>query len=138
MRRSLTLLGILCTIFIATFVAFAAISVPSGSAYSQNFDGMGTAATAALPADFKVDNPSTVRTVGTFAAAASATQRVGGASLATNAANGIYNFGAGSTTTGADRAVGFLSSGTATASGNLYAQLVNATGAAFSGLRISY
>ena len=99
---------------------------------------MGTAATAALPADFKVDNPSTVRTVGTFAAAASATQRVGGASLATNAANGIYNFGAGSTTTGADRAVGFLSSGTATASGNLYAQLVNATGAAFSGLRISY
>ena len=86
MRRSLTLLGILCTIFIATFVAFAAISVPSGSAYSQNFDGMGTAATATLPADFKVDNPSTVRTVGTFAAAASATQRVGGASLATNAA----------------------------------------------------
>src|SRR6266581_3910338 len=138
MRRLLTLLGVLCTVLIATFVAFAAISVPSGSAYSQNFDGMGSSATAALPSDFKVDNPSTVRTVGTFAAAASATQRSGGASLSSSASNGIYNFGSGTTTTGPDRAVGFLSSGTATQSGNLYAQLANNTGGNLSGVQISY
>ena len=62
----------------------------------------------------------------------------GGANLSTSASNGIYNFGAGTTTTGPDRAVGFLSSGTATASGNLYAQLVNNTGASLTGLQISY
>ncbi|HEV3140417.1 MAG TPA: hypothetical protein VGY57_07885 [Vicinamibacterales bacterium] len=59
--------------------------------------------------------------------------------MSASAANGIYSFGAGNTTLGnGDRAVGFLSSGTATASGNLYAQLVNSSGAALSGLQISY
>src|SRR5262249_18061341 len=41
-------------------------------------------------------------------------------------------------TTGPDRAVGFLASGTATASGNLYAQFVNNTGGDLTGLQISY
>jgi endonuclease G len=59
--------------------------------------------------------------------------------MATNAANGIYNSGAGTTTLGgSDRAVGFLASGTATTSGNLYARLVNSTGGDLSGLQISY
>src|SRR6185295_7757824 len=67
------------------------------------------------------------------------TARAGGADLATNASNGIYNFGSGTATLGgSDRAVGFLASGTATTSGNLYAQLVNSTGGDFSGLQISY
>src|SRR5258707_11432670 len=143
MRRFVTLFGVLGTIFLATYVAFAAISIPTGTPYSQNFDGMGIPATAttpsSLPADFRVDNPSTVRTVGTFAAAGPATARAGGANLSTTAANGIYSFGAGSGTLGSsDRAIGFLSSGTATASGNLYAQLTNSTGAALGGLQISY
>jgi hypothetical protein len=59
--------------------------------------------------------------------------------VSTTAANGSYNFGAGTTTLGdADRAAGFISSGTATMSGNLYAQFVNNTGSALSGLQISY
>src|SRR5207253_5257106 len=48
------------------------------------------------------------------------------------------NFGSGTNTTGPDRAVGFLSSGTATQSGNLYAQFVNNTGGSLSGLQVSY
>ena len=39
---------------------------------------------------------------------------------------------------GPDRAVGFLSSGTATSSGNLYAQFANNTGASLTALQISY
>src|SRR5215472_8101113 len=116
----------------------AAIAISTSTAYTQNFDAMGTLATAALPADFRVDKPATVRTVGTFSAAVTATSLVGGANLSTTAANGIYNFGSGTTTTAADRAVGFLSSGTATSSGNLYAQLVNNTGAPLTGLQLSY
>jgi hypothetical protein len=70
--------------------------------------------TAPLPADFKVDRTTTaVRTVGTFVAAGTATTLAGGANLATNAGNGICNFGSGTTTTGPDRAIGFLTSGSA-------------------------
>src|SRR5213078_3120995 len=67
-----------------------------------------------------------------------ATSLVGGANLSSSASNGIYNFGSGGTTTGPDRAVGFLSSGTATSSGNLYAQLANNSATSFSALQISY
>jgi endonuclease G len=77
--------------------------------------------------------------VGTFSAAGTTTARAGGANLVTNAANGIYNFGSGTAPLGGnERAVGFLASGTATTSGNLYAQLVNSTGGDLSGLQISY
>ena len=51
-------------------------------------------------------------------------------------AGALYNFGA--TANRADRAVGFLSSGTGTQSGNLYAKLANNTATALSGLQISY
>src|SRR5437868_12303983 len=58
---------------ICTYVALASISIPTNAAYTQNFDSLGTFTTATLPADFKVDKPATVRTVGTFAGALSNT-----------------------------------------------------------------
>src|SRR5437763_7057238 len=136
-RRRLALAASLLLVKCA-YVALAAISLSTSVAVTQNFDGIGTIAAAPLPADFRVDKVTTVRTVGTFSVASTATTLLGGANLSTSASNGIYNFGAGTTTTGPDRAVGFLSSGTATQSGNLYAQLVNNTGAALAGLQISY
>src|SRR5580765_603448 len=130
------------------YIAHAAISLSTSTAYTQSFDGMGVPATATtastLPVDFRVDNTATstaadVRKVGSFGAAATTTARAGGANLSTSAGNGTYNFGAGTTALGnSDRAVGFLASGTATASGNLYAQLVNNGASALASLRISY
>ena len=117
---------------------FAAIPISTSAAYTQNFDGIGSASTAVLPADFRVDKATNARTVGTFGAALTVTSFVGGANLSTGAINGIYNFGSGTTTTGSDRAVGFLSSGSGTESGNLYAQLINNTGAPLTGLQLSY
>jgi CSLREA domain-containing protein len=105
---------------------------------SQNFNGIGTSATATLPTDFKVDKNNTARSVGTYAGAGTATEIVDGASVATNAGNGIYNFGSGTTDTGADRAIGWLSSSTATKSGNLYVQVSNNTGSPLSGLTVGY
>src|SRR5262249_37324254 len=106
---------------------------------------IGTSATATVPANFKVDRTATstaadVRKVGSFSGAGTTTTQVGGANLGTTASNGIYNFGDGTTSTGDtnSRSIGFLSSGTATASGNLYASLVNNTGDGLSGLQISY
>ena len=125
---------------VAFFLALplaAQVSI-STSATTQNFDSIGTTAAATLPAGWKADKPGTVRTVGTYAAAATATSLLGGANLSTTAANGIYNFGSGTTTTGPDRAVGFLSSGTATQSGDLYVQLQNTSGTTLNSLTISY
>ena len=134
--RSVRALAV-CALF-AAFVAVvsAAISIPTDAPYIQTFDTIGTTATAALPADFRLDRPSTVRTVGTFAAALSNTTQAGGTNLSTIATNGAYNFGA--TADSGDRAIGFLSSGSATQSGNLYVQLANNTGTALSGLQVSY
>jgi endonuclease G len=116
----------------------AALSLSTTTPIPQNFDGMTTTATATLPADFKADKQTVVRTVGTYAGAVSATELAGGANLSTSAQNGIYNFGSGTNATGADRAIGFLSSSNGTKSGNLYAQLVNNTGGNLTGLQVSY
>jgi len=142
-KNLVSLATALSIVAIATYVVRAAVSLSTTTAYTQNFDGMGIPATATtvstLPADFRADALTTVRTVGTFAAAGTTTARAGGANLSTTAANGIYSFGAGTTALGSiDRAVGFLASGTATTSGNLYTQLTNTTGGDLSGLTISY
>jgi DNA/RNA endonuclease G (NUC1) len=125
-------------VLFSVYLVWAAISLSTTTAVTQNFDGIGTTAIATLPTDFRADRLTTVRTVGDYSTAVTATALLGGANLSSTAANGIYNFGSGTTTTGADRAVGFLSSGTGTTSGNLYAQLVNNTGGSLSGLTISY
>jgi endonuclease G len=127
----------------SVYVAFAAISLSTSIPYTQNFTSMGiplsNPAPSSLPADFRQDTIAAARTLGSFSSANTQTARVGGANVSTTAANGSYNFGAGTTTLGdADRAPGFISSGTATMSGNLYAQFVNNTGSALSGLQISY
>src|SRR5215212_6575825 len=139
--RSLIVVTVVALVSVC--VAFAAISLSTSIAYTQNFDSMNIPLSSPtpsnLPADFRQDTISAPRTLGSFGSAATQTLRVGGANLSTAAANGSYNFGAGSTSLGdADRAPGFLSSGTATMSGNLYAQLANNTGSALSGLQVSY
>jgi uncharacterized delta-60 repeat protein/uncharacterized repeat protein (TIGR01451 family) len=108
---------------------------------TQNFDSMTPAsATATLPADFKVDKgttSATVRTVGSYASAGTATEQTGGPGLSTSATGAIYNFGSGANNTGTDRAVGFLGSGSFF-NGNLYAKYTNTTGGSLTALRIAY
>ena len=128
---------------VSVYVAFAAISLSTSIAYTQNFDSLGIPLSSPtpsnLPTDFRVSTISLPRNVGSFSSGTTQTLRVGGANLSTTASNGSYNFGAGTAALGnSDRAPGFLASGTATASGNLYAQLINNTGATLNGLQISY
>ncbi len=143
-KRSTLIVALITSVaFISAYVAFAAISLSTSVPYTQNFDGMGIPASnpapSSLPIDFRVDTISAARTLGSYFSSSASTARVAGANMATNAANGSYNFGSGSTTLGgSDRAVGFISSGTATQSGNLYAELINNTGTDLTGLEISY
>jgi len=119
--RLVRALLVCAALVVVSAIAFAAMSLSTTSTVNQPFDGMGipatTTTTSSLPGDFRADALLTVRTIGAFSTAGATTARAGGANLSTTAANGIYNFGAGTTSLGgADRAVGFLSSGTATAS----------------------
>ena len=91
--------------------------------FSENFNSMGTTATATLPTNWKVSKNTTVRHVDTFSVATTATGVAGSNNIATNAGNGIYNFGDGTTST--DRAVGGLSSSTASKSVNIFTSLTN-------------
>jgi len=140
-RRAAAALAAGLVIALSSWVAFAAISISTATPFVQDFNTIGTSATATLPADFRVDRTTTstagdVRRVLTWAGAGTQTTQAGSVNLSTSAANGIYNFGVAAAST--ERAIGFLASGTATASGNLYAELVNDTGAPLSGLSIAY
>ena len=139
-RQAAPLLVAGLLVALSSFVAFAAISISTATPFIEDFNSIGTSPTVALPADFRVDRTATstandVRNVQTWAAAGTATTQAG-SNLSTSASNGIYNFGATGNDT--ERAIGFLASGTATASGNLYAEFVNNTGAPLSGLAIAY
>jgi hypothetical protein len=104
---------------------------------------IGTSQTAPLPNAgpsgpiWRADKLTTVRTVGSFGAAVGATDQRAGDNMSSTAANGIYNYADGAATTSTERAVGFISSGTATMSGNLYVNFDSGVDALDS-LTISY
>lgn len=130
------LVGLVCVGMWAG-AALGAQSIAEGTDVTQDFDSIGASATATLPADWKTDKQLTARTVGTFAAAVTATERVDGQNVSSTAGNGIYNLGA-PTDDATDRAIGWLSSSSATKSGNLYLEMVNSGATAITNLFISY
>lgn len=118
--------------------AFAEVS--SENTYEEDFDEIGTSATAALPDGWRIDKQlGSPRTLGIFSLAGSNTEQQGGNNMASNAKNGIYNFGAGDAATATDRAIGGLSTGIAggTRCTNVYLKIRN-TGADAQSLNISY
>lgn len=117
--------------------ARAQISIQNGATITEDFS-IGATATAATPANWKVDKNATVRTVGTYSAAGTATERLGGDNLSTTAGNGIYNLAAGDQATASDRAIGGLSSGSASKSVNVYTYLQNNGPQSIKSFSISY
>ncbi len=125
-------------LIISTLIALYGVNIAAGGTVIQNFDGLGTSATASMPTDWKVDKNKTVRSVGSYSAAATATEQRAGNNMATNAPNGIYNFGAGEAASATDRAVGGISSKDASKSVNIYVKLTNNGSSAISDFTISY
>jgi len=118
-------------------MAWGQVNISAGATVTQDFS-IGTSATAALPTGWKADKNTTVRLVGSYDSAATATERSDGNSMSTSAANGIYNFGAGPGASATDRAVGGLSSSSASKSVNLYVQLYNDGSSDITNFTISY
>ena len=116
------------------------VNISAGGTITQNFDGIGTSATATMPTGWKVDKNTTVRTVGAYSAAATATENTGAttATISTTAANGIWNLGSGTDNTGTDRAIGGISSSSASKSVNIYTYLKNNGASSITSFTISY
>jgi hypothetical protein len=123
---------------LSAFGLQAQVSISSDSPYKENFDEIGTTATTTLPSGWKTDNNQGVRKVGSYFDAGITTTRTGGNNMATTAANGIYNFGAGDASSVSDRAIGGLSSSSSSKSINNYLQLTNADSSPIDSLTISY
>ena len=126
------------TVLFSGATAFATVDIEAHETYTQNFDGIGVDSTATLPTGWKADKSTSLRAVGTYAAALTATEIPGGNNMSTQASNGIYNFGAGDLATATDRAVGGLSSSKAGKSVNFYVKLTNNGTTPISSFTISY
>ncbi len=108
---------------------------------SENFDGIGTEATATLPTGWRIDKQlSAPRTVGTFTVATEQTEQTGANNIASNAKNGIWNFGAGNSNESTDRAIGGISTGidNGTRCINVYLHIRNTGTDDIKGLSITY
>lgn len=101
---------LIIVLLIAAGIPMAAqINIPNATPVTQNFDGMGSSATATIPGNIKV-NTAANYTGGTTATTAAA--GTSGAGVLTGSiGGGAYNFANGVTASSTDRALGFLSSG---------------------------
>jgi hypothetical protein len=126
-----------CVAFIAAGwmgAAQAQVTITPGATVTQNFSSLGVNATATLPSGWKASKSANAREVTAYSTAVTAVERAGGINLSTTAGNGIYNFGSSDT----DRAVGGLSSGSASKSVNLYVAIQNTGGSSIPSFSISY
>jgi len=114
-----------------------AIAIAAGDTLSESFS-IGTSATASLPDDWRMDKNTSVRSVGSYAAAGTVTELRAGNMMSATAQNGMYNFGAGAADTATDRALGGLSSSSASKSVNVCLKLTNAGSTAITNFVISY
>ncbi|RIJ42929.1 Ig-like domain-containing protein [Pontibacter oryzae] len=134
--QKLFALVLLCCTLLGSNSAFGQINVQNGSSVQQQFNDLGASATALLPANWKVSKSTNMREVTSYVSAVNATERSGGADLSTTAGNGIYNFEASASAV--DRAIGFLSSGSSTKSGNLYAHFNNNSSLSITDIDVSF
>ncbi len=113
------------------------VSITSGSPVTQNFDGIGSSATATLPSGFKVS-----RTSATYSGAGTATElsagTTGTGTLTSTSSGGAYNFANGVNASSTDRGIGFLTTGSAAGPGYLFMQLQNNTGTTITNLSVSF
>jgi len=134
MLRKLPFLICLLIIAFAPIIGHAQISITNGSALTQNFDGIGTNATATLPANWKMTAAGISSP--TWAAVGNLTATNQAASSGTPATGGRYNWGNGTTTS--DRAIGFMTSGSYASPNSIMAEYENNTGGTITALAIAF
>lgn len=105
---------------------------------AEDFNSIGTSATATLPEAWRIDKQTVApRTVGMYSIAGSQTEQVNSNTIASNAKNGIYNFGAEGSN---ERALGGISTGVdnGTRCVNLYTHIINTDRRKLTEVEVSY
>jgi hypothetical protein len=106
----------------------------TGTAFAQNFDGMGSSATATLPAGFKIGTDwSSGGTATTLAYGSTGTGAV-----TSSSSGGVINWANGATASATDRALGFLNTGSYTSPRSVILKLTNNSGGTIGSLNISF
>lgn len=121
-------------VFFGVLSSKAQIAIPNTTPVTQNFDGIGNAAAATLPANWKMSPAGTAAP--TWAAATNVTATTQAASTGTPATGGRYNWGNGTTTT--DRAIGFMTSGGYASPNSIMAYYQNTSGAQINDITIAF
>jgi hypothetical protein len=135
LKFSLLFILLLFTGYVNT--GWGQINISPGTTVTESFT-IGTSATATLPTNWKADKNTTARLVGTYSSGVTATEQRAGNTMSSSATNGIYNYAAGDPTSATDRCIGWISSSSATKSGNLYAYLKNNGSSSIASFTISY
>ena len=113
------------------------ISITStGTAFTENFDGIGSSSTATLPSGWRVET-STNYSLGTLATTR-AYGTTGTGVVTGSSGGGTVNWANGITASSTERAVGFLTSSSYLSPRNLFVQITNNTGSTISSLSITF
>lgn len=101
----------------------AQVSITGSSAVTENFDGIGTSATATLPSNWKMSAAGQGSSSLAFTNVGNLTATNQAASSGSPTAGGRYNWGNGTTTS--DRAIGFMTSGSYASPNSIMVQYRN-------------
>lgn len=137
MKHTTTLRSLLAALFSLAIVqtGLGQESVPTaGTAVTQNFNGMGSSATASLPTGWKMGTDWSTGATATAAAAGTS----GTGALASNSSGNFYNFANGVTASSTDRAIGFLTSNSYTSPRSIIYAFKNDTGGAVTSITVSW
>jgi hypothetical protein len=119
--------------------AMAQVSITSGGTnFTQNFDGIGVTATAALPSGWRVAGGAAPTYAGGTSACTVTYGTTGAGVITGTSAGGAVNYGNGVNASATDRSVGFLTTGGFTSPRSLMVQLTNNTGSPVTALSVSF
>ena len=132
-RRQLTVAVIIFGLLPA-FKLNAQLNIPINTVVSQNFNSIGAASAAPLPANWKMSSAGTGGTAN-WLTGTNITATTQAANSGSPTAGGAYNW---ATTAGTDRAIGFMTDGTYTGPNSIMAFYRNTTGATVTSVTVSF
>lgn len=136
--KPLRIPSLLAVVIVTTFTfaprfLSAQIAIPAlGTPVTENFDSLGTTATASLPAHWRLTAAGTASVSWSDVTHVTATTHA--ASSGSPTSGGRYNWGQSAS----DRALGFMTSGSYASPNSILAQFANATGSVIDELSVSF
>lgn len=131
-------LGIASMLIAMSTTAQAVTIATAGAAVSENFDTMGSSATAAVTGDFRFGSGASPTYSGGTTATTVAAGTTGTGALTSSSGGGAYNFANGITASSTERAIGVLTSGGFTSPRSIMVEITNGTPGTLANLNLAW